>query len=215
MTAAPRILLAEDHAMVGDGIRAMLHPDFDVVEIVREGTQVLPAIAVQKPDFLLLDLSLPGRLGIDVLMDVRKQYPQLPVVIVSMHTDMIVVNRALDLGALGFVPKDSGQEELRTGIALAMIGRRYVSPRVRRKATRAGPADPMGFAQLTGRQQEIVRLVSEGLSSEDIASRIGISIHTVSFHRKNIARRLGLKGDVELMRYALLVSMAEANRRLR
>jgi DNA-binding NarL/FixJ family response regulator len=126
-----------------------------------------------------------------------------------MHVDPLLVDAAVGLGAAGFVPKDAGVEELKTAINEVVAGRRYVSRRIRRRGPRGNAVDRMGFSQLTPRQQEIVRMIGRGFKGEEIAEQLGLTLHTVRFHRKNIARLLGLESEWAMVRYAILVGMAE------
>jgi DNA-binding NarL/FixJ family response regulator len=187
----------------------MLGKDCDVVEVVRDGKDVVAAVKKHHPDILLLDLSLPNRTGMDILTDLRASQPEVRIVVVTMHVDPVLVDAAVGLGAAGFVPKDAGIEELKTAINEVAAGRRYVSRRIRRRGPRGNAVDRMGFSQLTPRQQEIVRMIGRGLKGEEIAEQLGLTLHTVRFHRKNIGRLLGLETEWAMVRYAILVEMAE------
>ena len=211
----PRLLLAEDHELVGQGLSAMLSGDYDVVGIVPDGAQVVPAVQKQNPDVLLLDLSLPNRTGIDLLPELMKAKPGLLVLVLTMHVDPHLADLAMSLGARGFIPKNSSLEELRDAIERIRNGERYLSPKVPDQAYRGRVTDPMGFAQLTERQQKIVRMLAKGLSSEEIARELGVTVWTVAFHRKNIRKALGMKSDAEMHRYAILVGMSEDGARER
>jgi DNA-binding NarL/FixJ family response regulator len=209
MKAKARLVIAEDHDMVAQGFKAMLGRDCDIVEIVRDGKDVIGAVRKHHPDVLLLDLSLPHRTGMDILTELRASTPRLRVVVVTMHVDPVMVDAAMGLGAAGFVPKDAGVEELKAAIHEAMAGRRYVSRRINRRGPRGNAVDRMGFSQLTPRQQEIVRMIGRGLTSEEIGEQLGLALNTVRFHRKNIARILGLESEWAMVRYAILVGMTE------
>jgi DNA-binding NarL/FixJ family response regulator len=126
-----------------------------------------------------------------------------------MHVDPVLVDAAIRMGAAAFVPKDSDLEELRTAIAEVLDGRRYISPRLPRRGHRGAP-DRLGFERLTPRQQAIVRMIGQGRTSEDMAATLGLSPHTISFHRKNIRRQLGLDSDWAVLRYAILVALSDA-----
>src|SRR5687768_1593544 len=207
--AKPKLLLAEDHELVGQGLAAMLEADYDIADIVTDGAAVVDAVLRHKPDVLLLDLSLPNRNGIDLLAELIKAKPRLRVLVLTMHVDPHLSNMAMSLGARGFVPKNAGLEELRTAIEVIREGGKYVSPKIPEQGFRGNVTGPMGFSQLTEHQQGIVRMLAKGLTSEEIAEQLGVSVHTVAFHRKNIRRALGVKSDVEMHRYAILVGMAE------
>lgn len=199
------ILLAEDHALVGQGLRALLEPEYVVIGPVQDGNQVPAAAADARPDVLLLDLSLPGRNGLDLIPEIRRLSPETRILIVTMHSDQVLVRSAFALGALGFILKDSDIAELRTAIAEVLAGRRYLSPRLPSYPT-AGPSSPAGeaFWRLTPRQQQILKAIGEGRTTEEIADQLGLSVHTVYFHRQAVRRVLGIESDDGLVRYAAL-----------
>lgn len=209
MTSRPRLLLAEDHALFSQGLRAMLGRSYEIAGVVADGAAVVAAVEEHEPDVLLLDLSLPNRTGMDLLGDLRKAGATVPIVIVTMHVDRVLVEEAVRLGASAFVPKDADVDELRTAIGEVLQGRRYLSPRLPRRGRQDLEGDRLGFNQLTPRQQEIVRMIGRGLSTEEIAAELGLSAHTVNFHRKNIRRKLGLENDWEMSRYAILVGLSD------
>lgn len=208
MTRRPRLVVAEDHALFSQGLLALIGEEYKVLAVVQDGAEVAAAVQRYRPDILLLDLSLPNRTGMDILGDLQALEPAVRVVVLTMHVDPVLVDAAIRMGAAGFVPKDSDIEELRTAIAEVLDGRRYVSPRLPRRGHH-GAADRLGFERLTPRQQEIVRMIGQGRTSEDMAATLGLSPHTVSFHRKNIRRQLGLDSDWAVLRYAILVGLAE------
>jgi DNA-binding NarL/FixJ family response regulator len=210
VTRRPRILLAEDHALFSQGLRAMIGDTYNVLAVVSDGAEVTAAVQRYHPDVLLLDLSLPNRTGMDILGDLQTLDPAVRVVVVTMHVDPVLVDAAIKLGAAGFVPKDSDLDELRTAIAEVLDGRRYVSPRLPRRGQHGGRLDRMGFDRLTPRQQEIVQMIGQGRATEDMAATLGLSHHTINFHRKNIRRQLGLENDWALLRYAILVGLSES-----
>ena len=209
MKGKTRLVIAEDHDMVAQGFRVMLGKDCDILEVVRDGKHVVAAVKKHRPDILLLDLSLPNRTGMDILTELRTTQPKVRIVVVTMHVDPLVVDAAVGLGAAGFVPKDAGVEELKSAITEVAAGRRFVSRRIRRRGPRGNAVDRMGFSQLTPRQQEIVRMIGRGLKGEEIAEQLGLTLNTVRFHRKNIGRLLGLETEWAMVRYAILVEMAE------
>lgn len=205
----PRLLLVEDHAVVAEGFRTLLARDYEVVGIVGDGNQAVQAVDTYRPDLLLLDLTLPGRPGLEVLSDLGSSHPNVKVLVVTMHVSRVMAEMALRLGAAGFVPKNVTADELRTAISEVLAGRRYVSPKVPKRGHRGDAADPLGFSRLTTRQQAIVRLIAKGKTSEEIAKELKISPWTVYFHRKNIWKELGLHSEHEMYRYALLVELSE------
>lgn len=193
--------------MVSEGLRTLLATDYDVAGVVGDGQDVVPAVREHAPDVLLLDLSLPHRTGMDLLSDLRGVTPMPRVIIVTMHVDHALVDAALALGAAAFVPKDAPVAELRSAIEEVLAGRRYVSALVRRR----GPhVRRRAFDRLTTRQQEIVRMVGRGLTEQEMAAELGLTVHTVRFHRRNVRQQLGLATEWALVRYAILVELAEA-----
>lgn len=126
----PRLIIADDHLNVAHSLRALLEPDYDVIDVVGEGTAVMAAVEKGKPDLLLLDLWLPGRNGLDLLTDLRRDCPTLRVVVLTMHADIIVAVEAMNRGAQGYLLKDSGYEELRDALGQVLGGAPYLSPRV-------------------------------------------------------------------------------------
>ena len=133
MTLPPRrrsLLIADDHAHVGASLKALLAPDYDVVAIIPDGNAVVEAVQRLKPEAVLLDLWLPGRNGLDVLSDLRKELPEVKVVILTMHADVVVAVEAMNRGAQGYLLKDSGYAELQGALDEVFAGKTYLSPRV-------------------------------------------------------------------------------------
>lgn len=203
----PRLLLAEDHTLMAEGLRGILAKDYEVVAVVADGAAVAAAVARYQPDVLLLDLSLPNRPGMELLGELVPRYPKLRILVVTMHVNRVLMEMAMRLGASGFVPKNVTGDELRMAIAEVVAGRKYVSPKVPTREQRGGVVDTVGFSRLTERQQEVMRLIARGLTSEQMAEAMGVTRWTVSFHRKNIRREIGLRSDQEMYRYAMLVAL--------
>lgn len=203
-----KILLVEDHALVGQSLAAQLRPTYDVAAVVADGRDVLPAVERHGPDLVLLDLTLPGRSGLDLLPDLVREHPALRILIVTMHASQVYLELALSLGAHGFVPKNASVRELRQAIAQVLHGEQYISARIHPRDAQDPEPDPMGFSRLTPRQQQIVRLLGEGLTTDEVARRVQLTNHTIHFHRKRIRTVLGLANDWELRRYAMLVGLA-------
>lgn len=204
----PRILLAEDHELVSQGLISMLSGRYDIAGAVCDGRDVVPETLQTQPDVLLLDLSLPGRSGVDLLPEILRTCPGTRVLIVSMHVDSHLVDMTMRLGASGFVPKNAALDELVDAIETVLAGEHYLSARLSRRSQHGNTAEPMGFCLLTRRQQDIVRLMAMGMTSGQIAHALGVSAWTVHFHRKNIRRALGVHSDLEMYRYAVLVGAA-------
>lgn len=205
-----RLLLVEDHELVGQGLKAMLGERHHVVALVRNGTEVLDAVRLHRPNLVLLDLSLPGRTGIDLIPEIRALYDTVRILVVTMHADPVLADHAIRSGAHGFVPKNAPLHELEEAIATVAAGRTFLSRRIPQhshKQTWSGHR--LGFAQLTQRQQTIVRLFGRGKTSEQVAAETSVSLHTIWFHRRNIKRILGIESEADFAQYCLLVHLSD------
>lgn len=201
-----KVLLAEDHELVGEGLRALLAQRYEVSGPVRDGREVPDAVRREQPDVLVLDLSMPGRNGLDLIPDVRRISPETAILIVTMHTESVLARAALAQGAMGYMPKDCGVDELYEAIESVAAGREYLSPRIASPAdTGAEMPTDYSWQRLTPRQQQIMSAIALGHSSEEIADILGVSVHTVHFHRRNIRRMLGIDSDVGLAHAALIM----------
>lgn len=196
----PRILLADDHALVAEGIRKLLEPDFDVVATVEDGHALVRAARELRPDVVLLDISMPLLNGIDAARQLKRMLPQTRLVFLTMHAEADYVAAALEAGASAYLLKSSAPAELVPAIRDALAGRTYITPLV---GGAEGRAAPRFGRQLSPRQRQVLQLVAEGYSSKEIAGMLGISSKTVDFHRSAITQRLGIRSTAELTRYAL------------
>jgi DNA-binding NarL/FixJ family response regulator len=203
-----RLLSADDHAMVVDGLRTLLEPAHRVVGVAHTGAAVLKLVAAEPADCLLLDLSMPGGNGLDLIAPIRARAAKLKIVIVTMFVDKALAQASLQAGADGFVPKDAGIEELRTAIIEVMAGRRYVARAALKRLRPPLEDQGLGLSQLTPRQREIVGLVGEGRSNAEIAESLGLTEKTITFHRTNIRRALGIPTEWGLVRYAMLARLS-------
>jgi DNA-binding NarL/FixJ family response regulator len=205
----PRLIIADDHRLLVQGLQQMLATRFDVVGVAYAGDELLDLLTTTRADGLVLDLSLPGRSGLELLPDVRRIQPGLRVLVLTMHVDRILAEASLAAGALGFVPKDTGMEELEKALTEVLAGRRYLSPRVPKTSNRMGlDAVHLSLSHLTPRQQEILRLLGQGRSSAEIAEQYGLTTSAITWHRAHIRKVLGLANEWELARFAILVHLA-------
>ena len=204
------ILLAEDHVIVRQGLHALLtaEPDFRIVGDTGDGLEAVRLVETLKPDVIVLDLEIPSLKGLEVTRQVHLHHPHTHVVILSMHAKEAYVLEALKNGASGYVLKGSEAQELITAIRLATQGMRYLSPPLTENAIEAylqrsqdQNFDP--YETLTDRERQILQLVAEGMSGTEIAKRLVISSRTVEVHRSKLMRKLGLKGEKDLIRFAL------------
>jgi DNA-binding NarL/FixJ family response regulator len=213
------ILLADDHQVVRQGLRALLEsePGFAVAGEARDGIEAAEMLDRLKPDVLVLDLMMPGLSGLDVIRLARRRSPLTRIVVLSMHADEGYVFEALRSGAAAYVLKSAGAAELETAVREVAAGRRYLSPPLSEDAieayaakTRGGTLDP--YETLTTREREILQLAAEGHGNPEIAARLSISVRTAEAHRANLLRKLGLRNQTELVRYALRRSIIREER---
>ena len=200
----PRVLLADDHRIVAEGLKSLLADEFDLAGIVEDGRALVQAARDLRPDVIVTDISMPHLSGIDALLQIRKDNPDARVVLLTMHRDAAYARRALEAGAAGYVLKHSAPAELVLALRAALQGRTFVSPDIAAEVFRAGkslPADPV--AALTPRQREILRLLAEGKSAKEIASGLGLSARTVEDHKYRLMESLAIENSAELIHFAI------------
>ena len=213
MTGRVRVLLADDHTLVRAGLRKILEQDggLTVVGEVADGAAALEFLTRQRADVVVVDLTMPGLDGFDLLRSARARWPDLKLLVLTMHADAEHAARAVREGADGYLLKDSAAGELAAGVRAVMAGRRYYSEPVQRALSellRSG-ATPRPVDRLTEREREVLRLVARGLSTKEIAARFDISGRTVETHRANIMRKLELRSVALLTRFALREGLIE------
>jgi len=192
-------------------------PDFSVIGEAGDGLESVRFVEKLQPDVLILDLMMPGLSGLEALRIIRQRSPRTRVVVLSMHDNNAFVAEALKNGATGYVLKGSDEENLVRAVREAAAGRRFLSPPVTERAidayieqARAAQLDP--HETLTAREREVLQLAAEGKTGAEIAARLHISQRTVENHRASLMRKLGLKNQSELVRYAVrrgLISLEE------
>lgn len=207
-TELPRVILAEDHEMVRDGIRVALDSRMEIVAEVANGLDAVAAANVLQPDLILMDLSLPGMTGIDATRRIAAQQPQVKVLCVSMYSDTVFVRAALEAGASGYVLKESPISELVQAIEEVRQGRRYVDPRVAAPPTIEGGHDPSSpFDRpedlLTSQEIEVLRLIAARFSDKEIAFRLQLAPERIGAIREQIMDRLDLHDVGGLRKYAI------------
>ena len=204
------IVLAEDHGVVRQGVRALLEkePGFSVVGEASDGLQVADLVEGTKPDVLVLDLVMPGLGGLDVAREVVRRSPRARIVILSMHASEAFVVQAFRSGAAAYVLKDSSAGELVRAIREVVAGRRYLSPPLSDKAievyvARAKEGEVDVYERLTPRERQVLHLAAEGLSNPAMGERLGISPRTAQTHRAHVMEKLGLRTRRDLIVYAV------------
>ena len=215
MTTAERtrVLLADDHNLVRAGVRRILEsqPGFEVVGEVADGAAALAALAKSPPDVLVLDLSMPGMDGFELLRRAGEIAPQVKRLVLSMHADPEYVARAVREGADGYLLKDSAASELVAGVRAVHEGHSYFTPRIQRALTEMvrTPPSQSPLESLTDREREVLKLVAEGLATKEIAARLDISVRTVESHRANLMRKLDLHSIARLVQFAIREGLVE------
>lgn len=197
------VLIVDDHTLVRAGLSRLLQT-FAGMQVVAEASnaeQALQLAMQHRPDVVLMDLSLPGRSGLEALSDIRARLPQARVVVMSMHDDSAHVRDALDRGAAGFVVKDAAPQELELALRAAHAGQVFLSPQIsaRMLAPMLGRERPSGIAGLSPRQRQILRQLGKGQSTKEIAADLGISAKTVETHRARMMEALGCRRANELL----------------
>jgi DNA-binding NarL/FixJ family response regulator len=214
-TATPiRVVLADDHALVREGLRHVLHdePGFDVVGEAANGDDAITLARRHRPDVLLLDISMPGQTGLAVTEVVRRELPTTRVLLLSMYDHLEYVREGIRLGAHGYLLKDSAGAELRIAVRAVHAGGTYLSPAIAQALTGTGdgegaeaaPAavsDPLAI--LTARERDVLQGVARGLTNKAIAAELGIGRRTVEAHRENLMRKLDIRTVAGLTRLAL------------
>jgi len=202
-----RVLLADDHKIVLEGLKSLLEPEFDLVGIVEDGKALVKQAERLHPDVIVADISMPLLNGIEAVRQIKKTNDQIKVVILTMHPDANYAVKAFDAGASGYVLKRSATRELITAIKDVMKDRTYVTPMIAGDLLRAykstTPGKDVVNKQLTSRQEEILQLLAEGHQTKEIASRLHISPRTVETHKYNIRQELKLNTTAELIKYAI------------
>lgn len=208
-----RVLIIDDHSLMRAGIRALFQNSADICIVGEsgDGHNALQLMKETKPDVVLMDISMPGLNGLEVAARAKKEVPRTRIVFLSMHGGDEYVLRALEVGAAGYVLKDSETSELELAIRSAVKGEAFLSPAVSAKVigsfvsqlSNAHKSGPSPYEQLTMRQREILQLLAEGYTAKQIAEKTKLSINTVETHRTNIMNRLNIHDVAGLVRYAI------------
>jgi len=211
-----RVILADDHTLVRGGIRALLNtlPDVEVIAEANDGREALSLIEVHQPDIVLMDIAMSGMNGLEATLHAARDFPNVRVIILSMHTNEEYVLQALKAGAAGYLLKDAGTSELELAIKAVARGETYLSPpvskhviseyvrRVSSSPEEEGTSGP-SLDKLTLRQREILQLIAEGHTTQDIAHVLNLSVKTVETHRMQLMERLDIHDIAGLVRFAI------------
>jgi DNA-binding NarL/FixJ family response regulator len=202
-----RILIADDHKIVVEGLRSLLEEEYDLVGMAENGRELLKLVKKLGPDVIVVDISMPLLNGIDAVAQLRESGCEAKVIFLTMHNDPAYAARAFDAGASGFVLKHSAPSELLTAIEKALEGGQFISPMITEslmehyKTGGHGQGDPM--KKLTPRQREVLQLLAEGKSAKEIAKLLSISARTAEFHKYHIMEEMGLSNSAEIIHFAI------------
>ena len=208
----PRLIIADDHAVMVEGLVRILEDDFEIVATVNDGRKLLASSARLHPDVAVVDISMPALNGIESIRKMRKASPNTKCVVLTMHADAVFAQEAFEAGASAYVVKAGDCDELQA-ISEVLRGRYYVTPRVAKDVLLNKLGKPAASAPrlpLTPRQREVLQLLVEGYSAKEIAADLEISISTVEFHKAALMRRLDVGSTVELVKYAIIHDLAPA-----
>ncbi len=202
-----KILLADDHAIVRHGLRDLLTKEYPTAEFGEVDTAQATLEQVWKHtwDVVVLDVTMPGRSGLDVLKEIKQCQPKLPVLVLSMHSEEQYAVRVLKAGASGYVTKVRAGAELVMAVKKVLAGGKYISAAVAESlADHLGPGEDLPpHERLSNREYQILRMIASGQSIKAIAAELSLSLQTVSTHRARMLKKMGLRRTAELIRYAL------------
>lgn len=211
-----RVAIADDHAILREGIRALLASDDDI-DVVGEASDGAEAVALAeraRPDVLLMDIAMPGLGGLEAAATIRKTNPDVRILVLSQYDNPEYVRRFLRLGAAGYVLKRAAGTELLSAIRAVARGGLVIDPSVARSAIAEGPGDQSAsedpYETLTDREKQVLKLVAEGTTNKDVATALGVSVKTAMSHREHVMQKLGLHNRTDLIRFALRHGVVQA-----
>lgn len=202
------LLIADDHQLFIDGLTKILENEKIIGEIfaVNNGKEVLETIGLQSIDCIIMDINMPVMNGLETTKQVRMNNPEIKIIVVSMQCDVSIVSKMLKAGADGFINKDTGKDELLTAIGKVMGNEKYISPAISRNLfsffSEKKNVSSENEKHLTTRELEIIKLIADGLTNQEIAAKLFLSTMTVDTHRKNMIAKLQLKNTASLVKYA-------------
>lgn len=212
-----KVIITDDHPIVRKGIRQILEDDkddrFGYIAEAGDGAELLQKLDKEDFDIILLDISLPGRSGLDVLSDIRKNYPKAHVLVLSIYPEEQYAIKALKLGASGYLNKASAPDELITAIIQAFSGGKYISSTLAQKITLnfLEQKESPSYNKLSARELEVISLISAGFTLSRIADELSLSPKTISTYRERILEKLNLKTTSDLIRYAIKEGLSEGH----
>lgn len=209
----PRVILADDHTVLTEALRAFLQSSCEIVATASDGRELVRAALSLNPDLVVIDVAMPPLNGLDAARQLREKNPEIKIIFLTMNEDPDIANEAMHLGSSGFLLKSSAGSELLHAIQQALKGKRYVSERIMRAMEESfirgnGPR-AQGKAP-TPREREVIQLLAEGKPMKEVAHILNVSERTVAFHKYRAMERLRLKSTAELIQYAVKTGMVAA-----
>ncbi|MDH7512339.1 MAG: response regulator transcription factor [Clostridiales bacterium] len=208
-----RVLIADDHTLVRKGLRQILleTKKVEVVDEAKDGKETISKVCANKYDVVLLDISFPGRSGIDVLKQLKSYRPKLPVLILSMHPEEQYAVRALRAGASGYLTKESAPSELIEAIRKVAGGAKYITASLADKlASEIGkPSEKLPHEVLSDREYQVMCMIASGKTVKEIAEDLNLSAKTISTHRARILRKMNMKNNAQLTHYAIRCGLVD------
>jgi DNA-binding NarL/FixJ family response regulator len=202
----PRVLLADDHRLLREAFASLLAPNCDVVGAVGDGRAALAAARDLKPDVVVLDIAMPGLNGLDAARQIKREWPQIKLIFLTLNEDPDLVAEAFRCGASAYLLKSSAASELRQAIQDALVGRSYVTPLAAKGLTGSAAHAPRSAKRqgdLSVRQREVLQLLAEGHTMKGIARILKITPRTVAFHKYSMMNELGIRTSAELIQFAV------------
>lgn len=214
-----RVMLVDDHTLVREGIRRLVdeQPNMEVVAEAADGREAITRAGQVKPDVILMDIGMPELNGLEATAIIKRQFPHIQILLLTVHDDREYLFKALEVAASGYVLKEADTQELVLAIQAAHRGEMFLSPAVTRwlandylqRVSGGGDAEQDKLAELTDRQRTVLQLIAEGYSNYEIAAKLVLSPHTVQTHRQNIMRKLKLHNRAELIKYAIRYGLTD------
>lgn len=218
MTAKLRILLAEDHGTVREGVKMLVNeqPDMEVVGEAGDGDTAINEARRLVPDIVLMDISMPVLNGLKATEKLHSLLPGVRIIALTRHTDDGYLQQLIAAGAMGYVLKQSAPNELLSAIRVIGSGKSYLDPSLTKKvmggyASRAESQRGETKGELTGRESEVLRLISVGNSNKEIGVRLNLSVKTIEAHKSSAMRKLGMSGRIDIVKYAILQNWLQDN----
>jgi DNA-binding NarL/FixJ family response regulator len=209
MKRRTRVLLADDHAIVAEGLATLLKGHFDLVGIVGNGNELIDLARKLRPDVIVADIAMPVLSGLEALRRLKATPSEAKVIFLTMHADPQLATEAFRAGASGYVLKQSAGEELIAAIQEVLQGRTYLTPLITKDFIANFTETTPPAVKLTPRQREVLRLIAEGRRMKEIAAILELSTRTVETHKYEMMRGLGVESTAELVRYAIQIGLVE------